>query len=646
MVVPHSLLSEYDLYLFRQGNHLKIFEKLGAHLCRREEESGTQFAVWAPNAKSVAVIGDFNHWNPKLHHLYPRLDSSGVFEGFIPGIEVGELYKYAIVSHQGEYLEKGDPYARFWEVPPRTASVVYADAYTWKDGDWMQNRHKHNSLNAPVSVYELHFSSWKRKADGSPLSYAEMAESLLPYVLEMGFTHVEFMPLMEHPYDGSWGYQICGYFAPTSRYGSPEDFKAMVDAFHRAGIGVILDWVPSHYPNDAHGLYRFDGSHLYEHADPRQGYHPDWSSYIFNYGRHEVRNFLLSNAHFWFEYFHIDGIRVDAVASMLYLDYSRKEDEWIPNAYGGRENLEAIHFLQTLNTTLYQAFPDIITIAEESTSWPMITRPVHTGGLGFGMKWMMGWMNDTLSYFKRDTLFRPHHHHNITFSLTYAFTENFMLPLSHDEVAHGKGSLLGRMPGDEWRRFANLRLLFGYMFTHPGSKLLFMGGEFGQSNEWNHKEQLNWWMLDYDFHKGVQTLVKDLNKLYKNHKALFAASYEGSGFEWIDYGDSQRSVLSYLRKDPEGGEQMLVVCNMLPESHPWFKLGVPEGQYRLVLNTNLKVYGGTDLQMPEQAFVSLPNESHHRPYSIEFELPALAVLVFEHLPMPKPKPSRSKSTKK
>lgn len=627
-VIPHSLLTEFDVHLFREGRHLNIYEKLGSHCITHNGVDGTLFAVWAPSAREVFVIGSFNDWNRKSHRLFPRLDSSGIWEGFIPHVKVGDIYKYLILSEHGEELEKGDPYARSWEVPPKTASVVWESRYQWNDSGWMRERHAHNSLQAPISVYEMHYASWRRHENHHSLSYREMAVELVNYLKEMGYTHVEFMPLMEHPFDGSWGYQICGYFAPTSRFGTPEDFKFLIDALHNAQIGVLLDWVPSHYPGDAHGLYRFDGSHLYEHADPRQGFHPDWNSYIFNFGRFEVRNFLLSNALYWFREFHIDGIRVDAVASMLYLDYSRNEGEWVPNIYGGRENLEAIDFLRALNASIYAEFPDVQTIAEESTSYPMISRPVDMGGLGFGMKWMMGWMNDTLEYFKRDPIHRSHHHNAITFSLTYAFSENFMLPLSHDEVAHGKGSLLNRMPGDEWQRFAQLRALYGYMFTHPGSKLLFMGGEFGQGHEWNHDSQLDWWVLDFPFHKGIQALIKALNQLLKSEPALYEENYSQSGFQWIDYGDHQNSVISYLRLNHKGDEQLLVACNFTPQTHQRYLLGAPEGRWKRIFSSDEEIFGGTGHHPAAEVHTeNIP--SHGRKHSLVITVPGLSVTVYK-----------------
>ncbi|MEL6140468.1 MAG: 1,4-alpha-glucan branching protein GlgB, partial [Bacteroidota bacterium] len=485
-VKAHSLLTDYDINLFRSGKHFRIYEKLGSRVLEVDGESGVYFAVWAPNAVSVSVIGSFNDWDRSASPLNARWDSSGIWEGFIPGVGNGALYKYAIDARDGRQLEKGDPYARLWETPPKTASLVWDTWYEWSDDSWMEERLAHNSLDGPFSVYEVHLGSWKKKKSGhESLSYRELATELVDYVREMGFTHVEFLPVMEHPYYPSWGYQITGYFAPSSRYGGPQDFMYLVDALHQAGIGVILDWVPSHFPYDSHGLADFDGTHLYEHADPKKGFHPDWKSAIFNYGRNEVRSFLISNALFWLDRYHIDGLRVDAVASMLYLDYSRKAGEWVPNHFGGNENLEAIDFLREFNTTVYAEYPDTVTIAEESTSWTGVSRPVYAGGLGFGMKWMMGWMHDTLKYFQNDPVHRSYHHGEITFSLIYAFTENFMLPLSHDEVVHGKGPIIDRMPGDEWQRFANMRALYGYMYTHPGAKLLFMGDEFGQTSEWS-----------------------------------------------------------------------------------------------------------------------------------------------------------------
>src|SRR5688572_24014487 len=626
-----SLFTDFDIHLFRTGKHFKLYEKLGAHVVKVDGKQGTYFAVWAPNAKSVSVIGNFNHWNAKENKLGPRWDGSGIWEGFLPGIQKGEVYKYAIHSNTGEYLEKADPFAAYAEIAPKTASIVWPTEYKWKDGKWMESRKKLIGKARPYSVYEVHIGSWRRKAeDGNrSLSYHELAKELVEYVKKTGYTHVEFLPVMEHPFFGSWGYQVTGYFAPTSRFGDPEEFMALVDAFHEAGIGVILDWVPSHFPGDEHGLYKFDGTHLYEHADPRKGFHPDWKSYIFNYGRNEVRSFLISNAVFWLERFHIDGLRVDAVASMLYLDYSRKAGEWIPNAYGGNENIEAITFLKEMNEVVYAQFPDAITIAEESTSWSGVSRPTYLGGLGFGQKWMMGWMHDTLRYFKFDPIHRRYHQNDITFSIMYAFTENFMLPLSHDEVVHGKGSLLGRMPGDEWQKFANLRLLLSYMFLHPGTKLLFMGGEFGQSAEWNHDSSLDWHLLQYDGHKGVQSLVRDLNAFYKTQPALYCHQFEHKGFEWIDYSDSESSVMAFQRCGETKNDLLIVVCNFTPEARHHYRVGVPyRGTWTEVFNTDNQKYGGSGLVNSGSAMTS-PVKYHGRDYSISLTLPPLGISIWK-----------------
>lgn len=631
-VKSHSLFSELDIHLFREGRHFRLWEKLGSHILTVEGKKGVYFAVWAPNAEIVSVIGDFNDWAGGSHPLNPRWDSSGIWEGFIPNLKKGSLYKYHIVSKEGgQVLEKGDPYARQWEVPPHTATVVWDGEHDWKDKRWMKSRARKNALDAPFSVYEVHFGSWKRKTDEgfSSFTYREMAAELVPYVKEMGFTHVEFMPLMEFPFEGSWGYQLVGYYAPSSRYGTPEDFQFMVEAFHKAGIGVILDWVPSHFPGDAHGLYRFDGTALYEHEDPRKGFHPDWKSYIFNYGRPEVRSFLISNALYWLDRYHVDAIRVDAVASMLFLDYSRKEGEWIPNQHGGRENLEAISFLRDLNEAVYSNFPDVQTIAEESTSWPMVSRPTDMGGLGFGMKWMMGWMNDTLEFFKKDPIHRRHHQNDLTFSMTYAFTENFMLPLSHDEVVHGKGALIDRMPGDEWQRFGNLRLLYSFMFTHPGSKLLFMGGEIGQTSEWNHQESIHWDLLAHAPHKGIQNLVRDLNLLYKNELALHQYQYNGDGFEWIDHSDHENSVIIYLRKGKSRKKDLLIAANLTPIPRKGYRAGVhQEGNWEVAFNSDNGNYYGSGFPIVEHLSTS-PIEFHGRSHSVEFDLPPLGVVVYK-----------------
>lgn len=629
-VITHSLLTDYDTNLFKAGKYYKAYEKLGSHIIEVDGQWGTYFAVWAPNAEKVAVMGNFNGWNRTSHPLSSRWDHSGIWEGFVPGIGRGELYKYAILSKDGRELEKGDPFALFWEIPPNTASIVWDLEYEWQDKDWLKNRKEVAGLDKPYSVYECHIGSWRKKAGGAEsLSYREMADELVEYVKDMGFTHIEFMPVMEHPYFPSWGYQITGYFAPTSRFGLPEDFMYLVDKFHQAGIGVLLDWVPSHFPNDAHGLADFDGTHLYDHADPRQGFHPDWKSCIFNYGRNEVRSFLISNALFWLKQYHIDGLRVDAVASMLYLDYSREEGQWIPNKYGGNENLEAISFLKEFNEAVYQECPDAVTIAEESTSWSGVSRPTYTGGLGFGQKWMMGWMHDTLNYFKKDPVHRRYHHNEITFSLVYAFTENFQLPLSHDEVVHGKGSIISRMPGDEWQRFANLRLLYGYMFTHPGSQLLFMGGEFGQTSEWSLENGLEWGLLEFEYHKGVQSWVKELNHYYRKTSALHEKQFDQNGFEWIDLGDHQNSVLSYIRKGEDDEKPLIVICNFTPVVREGYKVGVPfKGTYNEVLNSNEKSYGGSGDHTGNK-LKTTQGTWHGRPHYLELSLPPLSVVVLE-----------------
>lgn len=633
--LPHSLLTDFDVSLFRSGKHFQLYDKLGSHLLTHENQPGVLFAVWAPNAQRVGVIGNFNGWNPDNHQLYPRWDGSGIWEGFIPGINAGEIYKYHIVSNQdGQVLEKADPFAFFWEEPPRTASIVWDLQHTWTDKKWMAERKSHNALDAPYSVYEVHLASWKRKTENGfhSLTYVEMADELVAYVKEMGFTHVEFMPIMEHPFGGSWGYQGVGYFAPTSRFGTPQEFMALVEAFHAAEIGVILDWVPSHFPGDLHGLYRFDGTALFEHEDPRLGFHPDWKSYIFNYGRNEVRAFLISSALFWLDRYHIDGIRVDAVASMLYLDYSRKEGEWIPNIYGGRENLEAISFLRELNEAIYGGFPDVQSIAEESTSWPMVSRPTFLGGLGFGMKWMMGWMNDTLEYFKHDPIYRKYHQNTLTFSLTYAFTENFMLPLSHDEVVHGKGPLIGRMPGDEWQRFANLRLLYSLMFTHPGTKLLFMGAEFGQTREWNHEDSLHWDLLAHPPHAGMSAFVQALNAHYRATPALYAQGFSADSFIWLSYSDHENSVIAYVRRGLDTQDDLLVVANLTPRTHEGYRLGVTApGTWQLALNSDDPRFFGSDF--PVLASV----EAEATPWqgqaqSVSLHLPPLGVITYRLRP--------------
>ncbi|MCX7913798.1 MAG: 1,4-alpha-glucan branching protein GlgB [Thermodesulfovibrionales bacterium] len=626
-----SLFTEYDIYIFKQGNHFKLYEKLGSHILNIEGVEGTYFAVWAPNAEKVSVIGDFNQWDPDKHLLASRWDGSGIWEGFIPFLKKGTIYKYHIQSRFGGYkVDKADPFAFFYEKNSGKASIVWDLSYQWDDHEWMSKRHKYNSLNSPISIYEVHIGSWRRVPEEGNrfLSYREIAIELAEYIKYMGFTHVEFLPLMEHPFYGSWGYQTTGYFAPTNRYGEPQDFMWLVEYLHKNGIGVILDWVPSHFPDDIHGLVYFDGTHLYEHQDPRKGFHPDWNSYIFNYGRNEVKAFLISSALFWFEKYHIDAIRIDAVASMLYLDYSRKEGQWIPNKFGGRENLEAIDFLKQLNSTIYREFPDVQTIAEESTAWPMVSKPLYLGGLGFGLKWNMGWMHDTLKYFSLDPIYRKFYHQQLIFSIWYAFFENFILTLSHDEVVYGKGSLLSRMPGDEWQKMANLRLLFGYMYGHPGKKLIFMGGEFGQYNEWNHEVSLDWHILQYPFHQGIQRWVKDLNYTYKNEPALFESDFEADGFLWLDYKDSDQSVISFLRKSRKG-DQILVVCNFTPVPRYNYRIGVPEsGRWIEILNSDYPLYGGSGISnYGEVKAEPIPFNNFYQ--SILLTLPPLAVIYFK-----------------
>ena len=630
--IAHSLFTDFDISLFKAGKHYNLFDLLGAHPMTLNGVQGTYFAVWAPSAKKVSVIGDFNYWLESDHALNVRWDGSGIWEGFLPGVGHGNLYKYKIHSHHnGEVSEKADPFARFCEQPPKTASVVWEEAYTWKDKTWLTKRKKTNQLDQAFSVYEVHLSSWRKKPDGTSLTYEELAKELVSYVKEMGYTHVEFMPIMEYPYDPSWGYQLTGYFAPSSRFGNPTAFKGLIEAFHKEGIAVLLDWVPSHFPSDDHGLGNFDGSHLYEHPDPRKGYHKDWKSLIFNYERPEVRAFLISNAVFWMQEYHIDGLRVDAVASMLYLDYSREEGEWEPNEFGGRENLAAQGFLKDMNFELYSRFEGIQTIAEESTAFPMVSRPTDIGGLGFGMKWMMGWMHDTLAYMKKDSVYRKYHHNEISFSLTYAFTENFMLPLSHDEVVYGKKSILGRMPGDEWQRFANLRTLYTYMFTHPGAKLNFMGGDFGQHDEWNFEKSLDWHLTQYSYHKGIQELVKDLNSLYKSAKALHQLQFSSEGFEWLSYDDSENSILSYIRKGKSKRDRFVILCNFTPTPHQAYQIGVPEGNsLSLVFNSDASKYGGSDFKINNEYLIS-ENYSHGKNQSVILRIPPLSTQVYKIL---------------
>ena len=630
-VQVHSLFTEFDIDLFKAGKHFRLYEKLGAHPIELDGVKGVYFAVWAPSAQSVSVVGDFNYWIAGNHELYVRWDASGIWEGFIPNITKGTTYKYKIQSsNNGIVTEKADPFAFYCEKPPHTASVIWDLDYQWDDDKWMKSRKEHNALDKPYSVYEVHLGSWKRHADdNSFLSYTEMAEDLVGYVKETGFTHVEFMPVMEYPYDPSWGYQLVGYFAPTSRFGNPQEFMYLVDRLHDAGIGVILDWVPSHFPDDAHGLGFFDGSNLFEHPDRRKGYHPDWKSLVFNYGRNEVRSFLISNALFWLHHYHVDGLRVDAVASMLYLDYSRNDGEWEPNIFGGRENLDTISFLKDFNEAVYANYEGVQTIAEESTSFPMVSRPTFAGGLGFGMKWMMGWMHDTLHYFQKETVYRKYHQNELTFSMTYAFSENFMLPLSHDEVVYGKHSIAGRMPGDEWQKYANLRLLYGYMFTHPGTKLLFMGAEFGQSGEWNFEQSLDWHLLQYPFHKGIQTVITELNALYKSQPALYEKQFSPEGFEWINYSDHENAVMTYIRKGNDSKNDLIVICNFTPVVRENYRIGIPrKGELVELFNSDAKLFGGSGVQQNGKLKVeATPYDG--REYSIALTLPPLAISVFK-----------------
>lgn len=627
-----TLLTDHDIYLFKEGNHFSLYSRLGSHLINADGVEGTYFAVWAPNGERVSIIGDFNRWDKGSHSLKVREDGSGIWEGFIPDIPPGTVYKYHILSRYNDYkVDKGDPFAFCWECPPKTASIVWDLSYEWGDDEWMKNRHQFNALSAPFAIYEVHLGSWRRVAEQGNrfLTYREIAHYLADYVRETGFTHVEFLPVTEHPFYGSWGYQTIGYFAPTARYGTPQDFMYLIDHLHQNGIGVILDWVPSHFPGDEHGLVYFDGSYLYEHADPKKGYHPEWNSYIFNHGRYEVRSFLISSALFWLDKYHIDGLRVDAVASMLYLDYGRKEGEWIPNEYGGRENIEAIVFIRKLNEAIYKSHPDVQPVAEESTAWPMVSRPTHLGGLGFGMKWNMGWMHDTLDYFSQDPLFRKYHHSRLTFSIWYAFYENFVLPLSHDEVVHGKGSLMGKMPGDEWERLANLRLLFGYMYGHPGKKLLFMGGEFGQVREWVHEESLEWHVLQYPSHQGIQRWIKDLNHLYKTEPALHELDFGREGFEWTDFSDWERNIISFSRKGKSTDDIILVICNFAPVLRDHYRIGVPRGGFwKEILNSDSKFYGGND-HGNSGGVEATPIPTHGKTFSLSLTLPPLAVSFFK-----------------
>jgi 1,4-alpha-glucan branching enzyme len=630
--VSAATLTDFDVYLWSEGSHFRTYEKLGAHLAERDGVSGTQFAVWAPNARWVSVVGDFNDWAPGAHALAP-VRSSGIWTGFIPNVGQGARYKYHITSQYHTYqVDKADPYAFYFELRPQTASRVWdLSGHTWGDGEWMARRGQVHALGAPQAVYEVHLGSWMRVPEegGRWLTYRELAPKLADYVHHMGFTHVEFLPVSEHPFDGSWGYQTVGYFAPTSRFGTPQDFMYLVDHLHQRGIGVVLDWVPAHFPRDEHGLAYFDGTHLYEHADPKMGEHRDWGTYIFNYGRREVSNFLIGNALFWLDKYHIDGLRVDAVASMIYLDYSRKDGEWTPNEYGGRENLAAIAFLRRLNEAVYKEYPDVITVAEESTAWPMVSRPTYLGGLGFGLKWDMGWMHDTLEYTALEPVHRKYHHNRLTFRMLYAFTENYVLPLSHDEAVHGKGALLAKMPGDVWQKFANLRLLLGYLYTQPGKKLLFMGGEIGQWNEWTHDRSLDWNLLEYPTHSGLQRWVRDLNTAYRGEPALHELDCEPAGFEWVDANDSEQSVLSYLRKGRTAGDVLLVVCNFTPVPRHNYRVGVPQGgPWEEALNSDAPLYGGSG-QGNLGGVQAAPFSWHGRRYLLNVTVPPLALVAFK-----------------
>ena len=623
-----SLLSDDDIFLFNEGSHFRLYEKLGAHMMTVEGIAGTYFAVWAPDAQHVSVTGTFNDWNKESHRLRPR-GQSGIWQGFIPGVEKGTLYKYQVRSRFNNYrVDKTDPFSIFNEIPPKNASIVWDLEHPWEDQEWMAKRRGRDALDAPMSIYEVHLGSWRRVPEqgNRSLSYRELAAQLTENVKQMGFTHVEFLPVMDHPFFGSWGYQTIGYFAPSGNFGTPQDLMYLIDILHQHGIGVILDWVPSHFPTDEHGLGYFDGTHLFEHADPRQGIHPDWNTYVFNYGRNEVRSFLISSAFFWLDKYHADGLRVDAVASMLYLDYSRKEGEWIPNQYGGRENLEAIAFLRRFNEEVYKSYPDVQTIAEESTAWPMVSRPLYVGGLGFGLKWDMGWMHDTLDYMSQDPIFRRYHHNKLTFRMLYAFHENFVLPLSHDEVVHGKGSLLGKMPGDEWQKFANLRLLFAYMYAQPAKKLLFMGGEIGQGREWAHDGSIEWNLLAYASHAGLQRWMAELNRVYRSEPALHERDCEPAGFEWVDCADAESSVISLIRKGKSMDDIILVSCNFTPIPRHNYRVGAPRGGFwNEILNSDATDYGGSG-EGNLGGVEAVPIGLHGRPYSLTLTLPPLGAV--------------------
>ncbi|MBX2930347.1 MAG: 1,4-alpha-glucan branching protein GlgB [Chitinophagaceae bacterium] len=626
----YSLFTEEDIINFKNGTHYSLYKLFGNKQIEVLNKQGTYFAVWAPNASYVSVMGNFNEWDTAAHLLYARKDESGIWEGFIPNILAGESYKYHIIGYKGLKLDKGDPYAHYWEKRPDTASITYDTYYEWNDAKWMQERKQHNALQAPWSVYEVHLASWmkpEKNNEASYNTYQQIKERLVPYVQQMGFTHVELMPVMEYPYDGSWGYQGIGYFAPTSRFGTPKEFAALVEAFHQADIGVIVDWVPSHFPYDAHGLFMFDGTHAFEYADMRKGYHPDWNSYVFDYKKGAVKSFLISSARFWCDRFHVDGLRVDAVSSMLRLDYSRKNGQWEPNEYGGNGNLEAIAFVKDLNETLYRDFPDIQTIAEEATDWPKISKPIYDGGLGFGMKWMMGWMHDTIRYFKIDPIYRQFHQDEFTFSMMYFYDENFMLPFSHDEVVHGKSPMIYKMPGDTWQKFANLRLLYTYMFTHPGAKLLFMGNEFAQTSEWNYATELDWALTDLVSHGGMLYCVQKLNELYRNNPALYEKQFDQSGFEWIDLEHRSEAVLSYKRKGNNANDDIIVILNMTPTvKHNWQIIVKGKNQWKEIFNSNDKEYWGTgDVYNPEIKVITKSKKEKN--YMLKVNLPALGAIV-------------------
>ncbi len=626
-VLPHSLFTDHDIFLFKEGTHYQLYEKFGAHSLEIDGVEGVYFSVWAPFAKEVSVIGDFNQWHCETHKLLPRWDESGIWEGFIAGLKWGDVYKYGIRTTKGIMLEKGDPFALSWEQNFQAGSLVSTTWFEWNDQKWLSERANKNSLKAPMSVYEMHLGSWMRGTDDPEkfFSYREIAERLVPYIKEMGFTHVEFMPVMEYPYDPSWGYQVTGFFAATSRFGSPQDLMFLINELHNNDIGVLLDWVPSHFPGDANGLHFFDGTFLYEHEDPRKGFHPDWKSYIFNYGRPEVKSFLISNALFWLDRYHADGLRVDAVTSMLHLDYSRNEGEWETNIYGGNVNLEAKKFLQDFNKAVYKKFPDVITIAEESSDFPMLTKPVYDGGIGFGMKWMMGWMHDTLKYFKEDPITRKYQHNKLTFGSMYVFNENYMIPLSHDEVVHGKASLIYKMPGDEWQKFANLRALYLYMFTHPGAKLLFMGNEFAQTREWNFTQSLDWHLLQYPVHKGMQEFVKTLNHLYRNETALYENNFSPDGMEWVEANDADNSIYIYLRKGKSEDDVLMVVLNLTPRVFD-YKIGVNEGtKWEVILNSDDQQYGGSGINA--EIVDEEDDEWMYRANAIILKLPPLSGVI-------------------